>query len=221
MGPLATIDIFKKIVENTPVKKDQEHIPILIANIPQVPDRTKSILDNGESPVPAIVESGKKLEQAGADFLIIPCNTSHYYFDEIAKSFDIPIVNMVDLTVDAVSKCGFKKVAVIGTSGTIKTGIYQKKFAEKHVVCAELSEEETAIVDDAIYNVVKAGNFSRDISKFIDLMDKLLKDDAEIIVLACTELPVLFKTYNLTYKTIDPTELLALESINIALDRRN
>ena len=75
MGPLATIDIFNKIVRNTQVEKDQDHIPILINNNPQIPDRTKSILSQGISPVDEIIKSGKKLEAIGADFLIIPCNT--------------------------------------------------------------------------------------------------------------------------------------------------
>lgn len=218
MGPLATIDIFEKIVNNTPVKKDSDHIPILIANIPQIPDRTKAILDGGISPVPAIVESGKKLEREGADFLIIPCNTSHYYIDEIQRHFSIPVINMISLTVEKTVSLGIKKVAVLGTEGTLKTGIYQKRLNDAGIECVVPEAKDYAIMQDAIYNIVKAGDFKKDISSFRDMLERYSNEGAEALILGCTELPVLFEKYdNLNYKVIDPTEILAIESVKRAL----
>ena len=85
MGPEATIDLFQKIVKLTPAKKDQEHIRIIIDNNPKIPDRTKAILYNGENPLPELVKTAQNLERAGADFIIIACNTAHYYFHKIQK----------------------------------------------------------------------------------------------------------------------------------------
>lgn len=218
MGPLATIDIFEKIVNNTPVKKESDHIPILIANIPQIPDRTDSILRNGESPVPAIVESGKKLEREGADFLIIPCNTSHYYLDELQSHFSIPVLNMVSLTVEKTKEMGIKKVAVLGTEGTLRTGIYKKRLEEEGIDCVTPEEKDYELMHEAIYDIVKTGDFGRDIGPFKEMLERYSSEGAEALILGCTELPVLFERYDLDYRVIDPTEILALESVKKALE---
>lgn len=216
MGPLATIDIFKKIVINTPAKNDQEHIPILVANIPQVPDRTKSILENGPSPVPKIVDSGKKLESAGADFLIIPCNTSHYYFEEISKSFKIPVLNMIDLTVEALKDTGYKKIAVLGTEGTLRAGMYQRKLKEDGFINIDIDEKDYDIISYVIYDVVKTGDFTKDISEFLDLLKRLKEKGVETVILGCTELPLLFEKYKIDTEYIDPTMILAKKAVDLA-----
>ena len=83
MGPAATIDLYKKIVENTPAEKDQEHIHVIIDSYPQIEDRTEYILYGGKNPAPRLIESAKRLESAGADALIMPCNTAHYFAKDI------------------------------------------------------------------------------------------------------------------------------------------
>ncbi len=218
MGPLATIDIFNKIVRNTQVEKDQDHIPILINNNPQIPDRTKSILSQGISPVDEIIKSGKKLEAIGADFLIIPCNTSHYYIQEIEEAFNIPLLNMIELTVKEVKKEKIKKVAVLGTEGTLRTKIYQDKLDEYKIEYVDIKEEDYPLLSYVIYDVVKAGNFSEDIKDFKKLLDSLMEEGVESLILGCTELPVLFEKYKLNYNFIDPTEILAREAIKYALE---
>jgi len=81
MGPEATIDLFYKIIKFTPAKKDQDHLRIIIDNNPKIPDRTAAILGKGEDPIPALRETAKNLEKAGADFIIIPCNNYWLYRD--------------------------------------------------------------------------------------------------------------------------------------------
>jgi len=215
---LATIDIFNKIVENTPVDKDQDHIPILINNNPQIPDRTKSILHGGESPLEEIVKSGKKLESIGADFLIIPCNTSHYYIEDIKKDLALPVLNMVELTVKEVKNRKLNKVAVLGTEGTLRTRIYQNKLDEYSIDYVDLEEEDYPTLSYVIYDVVKAGDFHKDLTSFIQLMDRLVDQGVQALILGCTELPVLFKKYDLDYNFIDPTDILARESVKYALE---
>ena len=73
MGPLATADLFRKIVENTPASCDQEHPHILIDCNTNIPDRTAALLNNGASPVSEMVKSAVYLEQGGADCLMMPC----------------------------------------------------------------------------------------------------------------------------------------------------
>ena len=217
MGPLATIDLFRKLVENTPAGSDQEHLPILVANIPQIPDRTASILEGGESPVPAITKIGRDLESIGADFLLLPCNTSHYYFDEIQAGLSIPVLNMVELTCHRAKRLGYKKVAVLGTEGTLKTGIYQTCLEKKGIKNVPIPEKDMHLMSYVIYDIVKAGDFTKDIERFRVLIEDLKSRGAEALILGCTELPVLFNHFHLNYNTIDPTDILALEAVREAL----
>jgi aspartate racemase len=96
MGPEATIDLFYKIVKFTPAEKDQDHLRIIIDNNPKIPDRTAAILKKGEDPLPALQETARNLEKAGADFIIIPCNTAHSFLSSIQKSVKIPVLNMIE-----------------------------------------------------------------------------------------------------------------------------
>ncbi len=217
MGPLATVDLFNKIVQNTNAAKDQDNIPILIDNNPQIPDRTNSILYDGKSPVPSIVKMGTQLEKMGADFLLMPCNTSHYYFDEITSHLSVPLLNMVDIVCQEITNQNYKNICILGTEGTIKTGVYHTKLDEQGIYNVPIDSEMIDILTFLIYKVVKSNNFSYDISKFINKMDELLKKhDIDAFVLGCTELPVLFERYHLNYKTLDPTDLLAKEAVRLA-----
>ena len=110
MGPMATVECFRMIVENTMSSNDQDHIRILIDNNTCVPDRTKAILDNGDSPVPYLVDSANKLKSIGADFVIIPCNTSHYFIDEIKDKCSIYILNMIEETAKFIRKKRLRKL---------------------------------------------------------------------------------------------------------------
>ena len=78
MGPAATADLMMKIISMTAADSDQDHIPMIIDNNTRIPDRTAAILSGGADPVPEMTASAKRLETAGADFIIIGCNTAHY-----------------------------------------------------------------------------------------------------------------------------------------------
>src|SRR5208337_1505190 len=86
MGPEATIDLFTKIVHSTPVSRDQDHLRLIIDNNPGIPDRQKAILENGPSPATMLIKTAKNLAVAGADFIVMPCNTAHYWIQEIRKA---------------------------------------------------------------------------------------------------------------------------------------
>jgi aspartate racemase len=117
MGPEATADFYNKIVRLTPAETDQEHIPTLIYSLPQVPDRMASIRNQDPAIVPYLVEGVTRLENAGASFIAIPCNTVHYYFDYMQDAVSIPIIHMIRETVKEVSQHypDLKKVGLLAT----------------------------------------------------------------------------------------------------------
>ena len=216
MGPMATVECFRMIVENTMSSNDQDHIRILIDNNTCVPDRTKAILDNGDSPVPYLVDSANKLKSIGADFVIIPCNTSHYFIDEIKDKCSIYILNMIEETAKFIREKKIKKVGLLATTGTVKGKIYEKVFDSYGISIILPSEEEQRIIMEFIYDGVKAGNLKYDTSLYMNIVNTMFDNGAETMVLGCTEIPVGMKMYNLSYPCVDAMKALALASIQYA-----
>jgi aspartate racemase len=141
MGPLATADLFKMIIELTPAKSDQEHIPVLIDSNTNIPDRTAAILSCGKDPRPEMIHSAKRLQEAGADYLLMSCNTAHYFYDDIAENIHIPLLHMPKLTAEYARQKGYKKVALLATDGTIKSGVYSNAFENSGVEIITPDEE--------------------------------------------------------------------------------
>lgn len=214
---MATVDLYKKIIDATNAEKDQDNLPILIYNNPQIPDRTDAILNGGPSPVEDIVKTGKLLEEMGADFLCLPCNTSFYFYDQIQAELNLELLNMIDLTVSYIKENAFKKVCILATEGTLKSGIYHKKLEKEKIPYYMVDRNMQGYLTKVIYDFVKKNNFPDDIKFFTDELDRIIQSEAvDAFVLGCTELPILFTTYHLQYKCIDPTLILARKAVEIA-----
>ncbi len=217
MGPDATNDFFKEIIKATPALTDQDHIPVLIDSNPQIPDRTTAILYGGPSPIPMLLSSAKKLEQIGANFFVIPCNTSHYLQTYIRK----PIINMIEETVLHVKDIhpNVKTVGLLATSGTIKTGIYHDSFKSQglKVVCLNDDDQEFLIMN-AIYGPegVKSGNKNNSRRKLILASIELINQGAEVIIMGCTEIPLVLRPDDVSVELINPTKILAKKAVLLA-----
>lgn len=216
MGPLATVDLFKKIVANTKADTDQEHIKILIDNNTNIPDRTEAIVNDGKSPVPQLTRSAVTLWAMGAQILVMPCNTAHYFLSEVQKNVDIPILNMIEITGKHLLKNGIKTVGLLATEGTINSRIYQNVFLKMGINIIEPDKEEQSVITDLIYNGVKAGNRDYDITDAKVVMRNILERGAETLILGCTELPVAMDMYHIDFDVCDPTLELAREAIKQA-----
>ncbi|MDO5713959.1 MAG: amino acid racemase [Tissierellia bacterium] len=216
MGPLATVDLFQKIVLHTNAKNDQDHIPMIIDNNTRIPDRTESILNKDGACVKELFNSCHRLEKAGVDFIIIACNTSHYYYDELIKYTSTPILHMPRITAKKVKKKGIKKVGILGSIGTMKVGLYQHALKEVGVEYLVPNTKEQNMVHDLIYKGVKAGYYPKDGFGMEKVLESLKEQGAEAFILGCTELPLGMENYPWEYTWIDPTLELAKEAILFA-----
>jgi len=218
MGPEATIDLFYKIIKFTPVEKDQDHLRIIIDNNPKIPDRTAAILGKGEDPLPALRESARNLEKAGADFIIIPCNTAHYFLPSIQESVKIPVLNMI---VEAASETQqripqIKKVGLLASMGTYKIKIYHQRFKKYNIEVISPEEKDKEEVMKVIY-AVKAGNLSEEVkNNILKITQKLIDKGAEAIIAGCTEIPLILKEQDISVPLIDPTQILAKAAVKKA-----
>ncbi|MBR2338779.1 MAG: amino acid racemase, partial [Clostridia bacterium] len=156
MGPMATLDLFGKVIAHTDARSDAEHIRVYMDCHTGIPDRTRAILHGGESPVPYIVESAKKLASIGAELLLIPCNTSHYYYAQICEESPVPVMNMIRETVQSLYSDGVQRVGLLATDGTLQAGVYQQELTARGIDTVCPTQAEQAEVMRLIYEGVKA-----------------------------------------------------------------
>jgi aspartate racemase len=211
MGPEATIDLFYKIIKFTPAEKDQDHLRIIIDNNPKIPDRTTAILGKGEDPLPVLQETARNLEKAGADFIIIPCNTAHYFLSSIQKSVRIPVLNMIEEAAKETQQRipQIQKVGLLASIGVYKTKIYHQQFEKFNIEVIYPEEKDKGEVMKAIY-AVKAGNLSNEVKgNILKIAQKLIDKGAEVIITGCTEIPLILKEGDVSVPIIDPTQILA------------
>ncbi len=218
MGPEATIDLFYKIIKFTPAEKDQDHLRIVIDNNPKIPDRIAAISGKGEDPLPALQETARNLEKAGADFIIIPCNTAHCFLPSIQESVKIPILNMIEETAKETQKRipQLQKVGLLASIGIYETEIYHQQFKKFNIVVISPEEKDKEEVMDAIY-AVKAGDLSNEVKgNIIKIAQKLIDKEAEVIIAGCTEIPLILKEGDVSVPIIDPTQILAKAAVQKA-----
>lgn len=210
MGPLATVNFYEKLVLKTDAKNDNEHIDLVILNHATMPDRTKCILENKQSDfLSTIKKDFEILENIGVEAVAIPCNTSHYFYDEFKKFTNLKVINMVEETILEIKNLGFTSAVVFGTLGTLKAGVYEK-YAVKHgIELKEILPEDKISVMNIIYNIKETNNL--DNTNFIKLLDKYC-DDKTIGIIACTELSLL--KVNKDINTIDALNVLITKSIS-------
>lgn len=218
VGPEASNKFCELLIKNTFAKKDQDNIPFLHFCNPQIPDRTDFIVGNGESPVDELVNTSRALEAAGADFLVIPCNTAHYFLSQIQESVSVPIIDMTKVLVKSVLS-GYppiKRIGLLATTGSIRGEIYQKYFKSVGVEVILLNDEDQEkLVMGAIYGDVgiKAGKKILPKKKLKSAAEKLIDMGAEGIVLGCTEIPLVLKQKDFDVRLYDPMDLTAKEIV--------
>ncbi|MFD6438749.1 aspartate/glutamate racemase family protein [Peribacillus sp. NPDC060186] len=214
MGPLATVDLMSKIISYTPARRDQDHIHIIADNYTQIPDRTTAILGKGIDPTPYIVQSAQRLQNAGAEFLVIACNTAHFYFEIVKKSVSIPILHMPLETARFVQENNFRKVGLIATDGTIKTKLYQRSCEHYGINVIEPDKEMQEKVMQGIY-AIKASNLETGLLCLSRVANKMRENGVEAIIAGCTEVPLVLQSSE-DIRIIDPAEVLAKMVIRIA-----
>jgi len=213
MGPEATLELFRRILKRTPAKSDQEHLRIIIDNNPKIPDRTKAILHGGEDPLPLLKSTAQNLEKAGASFILIPCNSAHYFLGKIREAVNIPIIDMLGETVARIKE---QRVGLLAADGTAKSGLYQKYCQERGIEVLNPHNSEQEIVMKLIYEIKSGEICSKGKDRLIKVADGLIKRGAKAIIVGCTELSLLLKEGDIQVTLYDPLDILAQRAVELA-----
>jgi len=221
MGPEATLDLFGKIIRNTPAKHDQDHLRVLVDDNPKIPDRTRAILNGGENPVPMMVKSGRSLIDAGADFIIVPCITAHFFLNEVSRNLNRPILSAFDVVADKIAHDypEIKSVGLLATSGTIRVGLFQARLLESGIGTQVPEEHDQARVMSAIYKIKgDPEGLTRNENKAIltNVSGHLIENGCQGIIGGCTEIPLVLDPGDLPVPLFNPILILAEAAIKEA-----
>ena len=215
MGPLATADLFQKIVLLTKADTDREHIRVYIDSNANIPDRTAAILSGGEDPVPEMASALRHLEACGADCIIMPCNTAHYFLPRLQAMTKIPFLSILTAAAEA-CKAQFpgKTVGIMATRGTLAANLYQEALVQAGVPYLVPDAPAQDALMRVIYDGVKAGKGPDSYrADFLTVLEQMSAGGAEVFLLGCTELPLAAEALNIALPTVDPTAELAKASI--------
>ena len=215
MGPLATADLFRKIVLLTDAARDNDHVRVYIDDNASIPDRTAAILSGGADPLPAMTDSLRKLEACGADCVIMPCNTAHYFLPRLQALTELPFVSMLEATAKAcAARFPGGTAAVLATKGTLAAGLYQAALEREGVPFLLPNGAEQDALMRVIYDGVKAGKCPEDYRADMEsVVETLAARGADYFILGCTELPLAAQALSLPRPTVDPTAELAKAAI--------
>ena len=218
MGPLATADFYAKLVRRTPARTDQGHLHVIIDSNPKIPDRTDGLGGAGPDPTPHLVAAARSLERAGAELIAMPCNSAHAYLAAIRKAVRVPVLDIME-EVAAAAAAGTPRpraVGLLAAPGTIRARLYHRALGARGFEVVDTTPVEEAGVEAAI-KAVKAGDLGAGVRRRVrEAAAALIRRGADVIVLGCTELPLVMSAHDVPVPVLDGTEILAAAAVREA-----
>ena len=214
LGPMSTVCFYEMLTAHTRAQSDADHIDMVISSRATTPDRTAYILGRSDrNPLPIMIEEARRLTAYGATLLAIPCNTAHFFYDALDAAVSVPILNIIEETVGVLTRMGVKRVGVLATEGTIRSGAYHKVCDVHGIEAMALSDEDQRRLNALIYNTIKSGVRPRK-GELESIAAPLLRAGCERLILGCTELSLIKRDRGLDDGIyLDSTEVLALRTI--------
>lgn len=218
MGPLATVDFMERIVRLTHGVRDQDHLPMMVANLPHTPDRSSAILGDGRDPLPALYAGVDLLNRSGVGLLVVPCNSAHHWYPEMRLRSAAPMLHIGEVCAEAVPRRA-GKVAVLATRGTLVSGFYQATLREREMDVLVPDDTAQAWISASIAQV-KAGYLPAAATLLTQALQRLATAGATVAVMGCTEIPLAARAIpQAPMPLIDSTQELARATVRYALTR--
>jgi len=216
LGPLATLDFFDRVLKRTRAVKEQEHLRLIIDNNTKIPDRNAFMRGEGPSPAPALAASAKALEVAGAEAIVMACNTTHIWEAEIRAAISVPFLSIVAETTAVVADLRPEAVGVLAVDACLKGGLYQEALKKAGVKPLLLSEDSQRTFMDLIYRI-KSGDTGETVKRaMVTLARRLEAQGAEAIIAGCTEIPIVLSADDIDGELVSSTDVLVERTILFA-----
>ena len=216
LGPLATLDFFDRVLKRTRAVAEQEHLRLIIDNNTKIPDRNAFMRGEGPSPGPALAASAKGLEVAGAEVIVMACNTTHIWEAEIRAAISVPFLSIIDETAAVVADLRPEAVGVLAVDACLKGGLYQDALKKAGVKALLLSEDSQKTFMDLIYRI-KSGDTGDTVKRaMVTLARRLEAQGAEAIIAGCTEIPIVLSADDIDGELVSSTDVLVERTILFA-----
>lgn len=218
MGPLATVDFMEQIIRLTGAARDQEHLPMLVANLPHTPDRSAAITDGGADPLPALLDGIDLLNRNGVGVIAVPCNSAHHWYPQMREHSAAPLLHIGEVCAAAIAR-QVTRAAVLATRGALTAGFYQAALIARDIepVLPDLDTQQRV---SACIAAVKADRLDDAAAHLASALDVLSAQHIEVAVLACTELPIAARALDARgFALVDSTFELARATVHYALAR--
>ncbi|HEY6619809.1 MAG TPA: amino acid racemase [Steroidobacteraceae bacterium] len=214
MGPEATLDLMRRVLAKTPAQGDQDHIHLIVESNPKIPSRIAHLIDGtGVDPTPELIRIAQNLERAGAEALAIPCNTAHAYAHSIRRAVSIPLLDMVQLTVDHIA--GSRRIARVGllaSSAVLATELYAKTFAGHGIAVVPPARQDEVM---SLIKTVKCGETGPESQAALARIALDLAKQADVLLVGCSELSVI--AAGITAPFVDSLDVQAQAIVNFAI----
>ncbi len=212
LGPETTCSFYLRLIELCRARNDVHYPPIVIYSIPFDYDIEREIIQenrNEERILPYLMEGVARLEQSGADFIVIPCNTVHYFLDELRGRVSTPILSIVAETAEHCRRAGYGRVGLLATGKTVEKGLYQGELEPRGIEVLTPDARGCAEVSNVIFHLLRGDRSDRARASLLEIIDDLGARGAEAIVLGCTDLSILLGADAAPLPLVDTVETAA------------
>lgn len=214
MGPEATVDFLRRLIAAVPARDDSDHIRVLVDNNPKIPSRLAALVEKaGADPTPVLCEMARGLEKQGADFLVVPCNTAHHFLPQIAKAVNIPLLDMVALSIAKLAALSPRplRIGILATPAVRLVGLYESRLRGAGMEAVFPDPANEAKILDVI-RAVKSGMIAERHHR--DYSDAAMTfANADAILIACTELSLLGPPKGVARPTMDALDVLVSATV--------
>jgi aspartate racemase len=210
LGPETTSEFYLDIVFSLYKKTKKARPSIIISSVPLPYQIEEDLIMNNkgsERYIPFLTAEAKRLEKAGADFIVMPCNSLHVFIDKIRNAVKIPVLSIIEETVKFLKKNKFKKVGIISTSATIQNKLYENSFKKNSIKYVTPNDFQQAKMGKFILNLVTGKQKNRDREELIKIINDFEKKDVDCVALACTDLQLLIPKHP-TLRIFDTMKIL-------------
>lgn len=218
MGPAATIDFMAEVLRLTGARREQDNVRLIVDSNPTLPDRHAAIAGSGPSPGPALAEMARGLQRAGAEALVMPCNTAHAFADEIRAATPLPFIDMIAATVETVAAAHplCRRVGVLAAAGCLDARLYETALTGAGLDALTPRGEQRTRFMELVWKI-KAGDVGAEVRDCMaSVAVELVAGGAEVLIAGCTEVPLVLGADDLDAPLISSTEVLARRTIDWA-----
>jgi len=221
MGPEATALFYHRVVQLSPAKNDQDHLKTVILSNPKIPDRNCHLVSESESPLPILIDGVRQLECMGADFISMPCNTVHWFWEQLCEEVNIPILNIISETVKAIKndqkKFSNSLIGLLATDGTLRMEIYHQALLSAGFALIIPEPATQKAVHDSIYSIKSGENIRKATENIQKGILSLQQQGASALIYGCTELNLIKNELRTEITPFDSLDILAKATVDFAL----